>query len=166
MTIRRTGSGEPQTEERPRPRRKAIPDRLKLEVTLKQGGRCKACGEKLHELADTQFDHRPALINRNVAVDNLDYDPPQLDPNFIEALHVDCHDKRTNGPGGEKRITTAGSDKHIRDKTKALQEQQAEYRRNLLAKDRGEEPPKPKKPKYQWPKRKMESRNSFKDRRS
>lgn len=166
MTTKTTASDGPQTEERPRPKRKAIPDKTKLEVVIRQEGKCKACGNKLFELKDTRFDHRPALVNRNVALDNLDYDPPQLDPNFIEALHVDCHDKRTFGPGGEKRITVAGSDLHIRDKTRNLQQQQKEYRDRLLAKDRGEPSPKPKKPKYQWPKRKMESRNTFKDRRS
>lgn len=141
-------------DERPRPRRKAIPDRLKLEVTLKQGGRCKACGEKLHELADTQFDHRPALVNRNVNAEGSDYIPPQLDPEHIQALHVDCHRVRTSG----RPATTAGSDIHIRDKTKALQEQQAEFRRNLHAKGSGEPPPAAKKAKGRWPKRKMESR--------
>lgn len=152
------------TEDHPRPRRKTIPDRLKLEIVLRQDGKCKDCGKRLGELKDIQIDHRPSLINRNLSEDKSDYDPPQLDIEFLNALHIHCHDIRTNGIGGERRITTAGSDKHIRDKTKALQEQQAEYRRNLLAKDRGEEPPKPKKAKYQWPKRKMESR-PFGDRR-
>lgn len=151
-------------EERPRPRRKAIPDGVKLKVVVRQVGRCKDCNGKLAELECVEFDHRPAIINREVNEAWTDYVPAQLDPEYIFARCGDCHDKRTNGPGGEKRITTAGSDKHIRDKTKALQEQQAEFRRSLLAKDRGEEPPKPKKPKYQWPKRKMESR-PFGDRR-
>ncbi len=107
-----------------RPKRKSIPDRVKLQVVLQQDGRCPACGERLGALDTLNFDHRPAIINRPVNEDGTDYVPPQLDPEHIEAIHTKpCHDIRTNGPGGEKRITTAGSDKHIARKTKRLAEQ-------------------------------------------
>jgi hypothetical protein len=106
-----------------RPKRKAIPDRIKLEVVLRQDGRCTHCGERLGTLAVTQFDHRPSIINRDVNEDGTDYVPPQLDPEHIEAIHgVPCHRERTVGRGGEKRTTVAGSDIHIRDKTRRLVE--------------------------------------------
>lgn len=106
-----------------RPKRKAIPDAVKLRAVLRVEGRCRQCGERLGDLSGLQFDHRPAIINRPVNEDGTDYVPAQLDPEFIEPLHIDCHDIRTNGPGGEKRITTAGSDKHVAAKTKRLAEQ-------------------------------------------
>jgi 5-methylcytosine-specific restriction endonuclease McrA len=106
-----------------RPKRKAIPDRIKLEVVLRQDGRCPHCGERLGPLTGLNFDHRPAIINRDVNEDGTDYVPPQLDPEFIQAVHeVPCHRERTIGRGGEKRTTVAGSDIHIRDKTKRLVE--------------------------------------------
>jgi len=106
-----------------RPKRKAIPDAVKLRAVLRVEGRCLQCGERLGDLSGLQFDHRPALVNRPVNEAGTDYVPAQLDPEHIDPLHMKCHDTRTNGPGGEKRITTAGSDKHIRDKTRRLAEQ-------------------------------------------
>lgn len=106
-----------------RPRKKAIPDKVKLLSVLRHGGCCVDCHEKLQDVADVQFDHRPAVINRPVNEDGTDYVPAQLDPEFIYPRCISCHDKRTNGPGGEKRITTAGSDKHIAAKTRRLAEQ-------------------------------------------
>lgn len=106
-----------------RPKRKAIPDAVKLRAVLRVEGRCKQCGERLGDLSGLQFDHRPALVNRPVNEDGTDYVPAQLDAEYIEPLHLDCHDQRTNGPGGEKRITTAGSDKHVAAKTRRLAEQ-------------------------------------------
>lgn len=106
-----------------RPKRKAIPDRIKLEVVLRQDGRCPHCGERLGPLSGLNFDHRPAIINREVAEDGTDYVPPQLDPEHIQAVHeIPCHRERTIGRGGEKRTTVAGSDIHVRDKTKRLVE--------------------------------------------
>jgi hypothetical protein len=108
---------------RERPKRKAIPDRIKLQVVLRQDGRCPHCGERLGPLSGLNFDHRPAIINRPVNEDDTDYVPPQLDPEYIEAIHeLPCHRERTIGRGGEKRITTAGSDIGIRDKTRRLVE--------------------------------------------
>lgn len=106
-----------------RPKRKAIPDRIKLEVVLHQNGLCPHCGERLGALKDLNFDHRPAIINRDVNAAGTDYVPAQLDPEFIQAIHIlPCHRERTIGRGGEKRTTTAGSDIGIRDKTKRLVE--------------------------------------------
>jgi hypothetical protein len=41
--------------------RKAIPDKVKLEVVIRQHSICAACGEKLGKLVDTEFDHVPAV---------------------------------------------------------------------------------------------------------
>jgi hypothetical protein len=123
-----------------RPKRKAIPDRIKLEVVLRQDGRCPHCSEKLGPLKDLNFDHRPAIINRDVNEAGTDYLPAQLDPEFIQAIHVlPCHRERTIGRGGEKRTTTAGSDIGIRDKTKRLVEKrlarEAEVEKELNCED-------------------------------
>lgn len=149
-----------------RPRRKAIPDKIKLQVVLRQGGLCKHCGHKLEGLETVNFDHRPAIINRDVNEDRTDYLPAQLDPEYIEAIHISpCHDVRTNGPGGEKRITTAGSDKHTRDKNRRLAQEHQNFRALTQAKHASihegdfepaiDEPPRRRagKPKTKWPKR-------------
>ena len=104
-----------------RPKRKAISDRIKLQAVLAQDGLCAHCKQRLGKLTEIQFDHRPAIINRDVNEAGTDYVPAQLDPEFIQAVHaVPCHRERTIGRGGEKRTTVAGSDIHIRDKTKRL----------------------------------------------
>lgn len=75
-----------------------------------------------------------------------DYDPPQNDPDFIEALHTDCHQQRTTGrkPGAERTITTKGSDIYLKSKFARLE---------------GRTKPRPKQKipqrKNPWPKRKM-----------
>lgn len=143
-----------------RPRRKAVPDKLKLFLVLRQGARCADCGHKLVP-GEIQYDHRPALINRDVNEEGTDYVPAQLDPEYLQALHNDCHDVRTFGPGGEKRITTAGSDIGVRDKVTRLQEQQeriAETRRRILAPSDPEAGRPSPKPKYNWGKRPLRSR--------
>lgn len=123
-----------------RPKRKAIPDKVKLEAVLRSvernQGRCPHCKERLGDLTGLNFDHRPALINRDVNAAGTDYVPAQLDPEFIEPMHIDCHKVRTFGPGGEKRITTAGGDIHTRDKVDRLVEGREEFCRALLAKSK------------------------------
>lgn len=89
------------------------------------------------------LDHRPPLSERQFDTESDDTIPPANHPDYIEALTPKEHDKRTNGPGGEKRITTAGSDSNRRAKTRALTKQQEEFRRRLLAKDAGEPRPRP-----------------------
>lgn len=115
-----------------RPKRKQPPIKLKLEVVLAQNSLCKHCGERLGKLEEIHFDHRPALINREVNAEGTDYIPPQLDPEYLHAIHkTPCHKVRTAGPGGEKRITTAGSDIHTRDKTRRLRDKRLEREAEL-----------------------------------
>lgn len=82
----------------------------KLQIMVRQA-RCPLCGEKLGELADTEFDHEQALVNGGAD-----------DTDNLRAVHVECHKIKTHGPGGERRVTTAGSDRHIADKTDRLAE--------------------------------------------
>lgn len=138
-----------------RPKRKAIPDKVKLEVVLQQDGKCPICKERLGDLKGLNFDHRPAIINREVNEAGTDYIPPQLDPGHLQAVHADCHKSRTFGPGGEKRITTAGSDTHIRDKTRDLAAKHSEFISRILAKSSGDNSDNPSnsKPKSKFGKR-------------
>lgn len=132
--------------------RKAIPLKVKLQVLVRQA-RCGACGEKLGSVDDTRFDHRPALVARPWGAGAGDFDPPQLDPEHIEAIHVDCHLHRTVGRrrGASKTVTTRGSDVGEAARTKNIVAKQEEFRRRLLEK----EPGKSSRPPSRWPKRTM-----------
>ncbi len=85
-----------------RPKRKAIPDAVKLRAVLRVEGRCRQCGERLGDLSGLQFDHRPALVNDRSATTAPTTCPLSLTPSTSKPLHLKCHDTRTNGPGGEK----------------------------------------------------------------
>ena len=104
-----------------RPKRKAIPPKVKAAVREQQKDRCAECGEPLGK--HVEYDHRPAIIMRPVNVNGDDYFPPQNDPDCIDALHKLCHLKRTVGriPGAEKTITTKGSDAHLAAKFRKLE---------------------------------------------
>ena len=104
-----------------RPRRKAIPPAVKLEVFVRQGGRCAECHGTIED--GVEYDHRPAIIMRPVSAAGTDYDPPQNDPNFIEALHKACHLRRTVGRvvGAEKTVTIKGSDAWLAAKFRRLE---------------------------------------------
>jgi len=59
----------------------------------------------------------------------------------------------------EHRVKTATYDVPVHAKGKRITKREEEFRRRLLAKDRGEP-----KPRSRWPKRKMRSRNDLKQR--
>jgi len=100
-----------------RPHRKAITDRVKRIVLERQRNICDGCGVLMTTDDKKQFDHRPALEQREVNAKWTDYIPPQLDPKYIDALHVDCHLKRRGtGPGagggsplGDRGVQTRAS---------------------------------------------------------
>lgn len=100
-------------------KRPTMPKGVVARVFTAQGGRCKVSGDKLMP-GCTQYDHRPPLSERKFDTEAWDTIPRANDPAFIEALTTKAHDKRTNGPGGEKRITTYGSDAHARAKIRKL----------------------------------------------
>jgi hypothetical protein len=139
--------------EKPR-RRRAIPARVKLQVVIRQEGRCAACNEKLGKLEDTEFDHVPALWVREWNQEAQDTVPPANDPDALFAKHVDCHRAKSSGRRGEKTVTSHGSDAHAKGKVNRLTRQQEEFRSRILAKDAGE----PVRRKSRWPKRPMKGR--------
>lgn len=98
-------------------RRKAIPDRIKLLATLRE------MGLKIDEV---HFDHNPALELRGWDEERRDTIPGANDPEHIELMmirearrcnacgrEVKSHREKTFGRGGEKTITTKGSDAYL-----------------------------------------------------
>src|SRR6516164_8497229 len=57
---------------------------------LVRSARCPGCGEPLFDGADMQFDHRPPLEARRLNRTKTDFSPRQHDPDWIEAIHIDC----------------------------------------------------------------------------
>jgi hypothetical protein len=103
-------------------KRPPIPTRVKIDVIIRQEGKCKQTGDKLGTLKNTQFDHRPALFERQFDTVTNDTIPPANDPAFIEACTVAGHKVRTHGTGA----TTVGSDSHRRAKIKRFTEPKTE----------------------------------------
>lgn len=88
-----------------RPKRKQIPLAIKLLVWSRQRGRCALTGRRLASVYHCEWDHCPALALRPVAASGVDYDPPQLDPDYIMALAPDAHRAKTSEDMG--RISKA-----------------------------------------------------------
>jgi len=135
--------------------RPSIPTTVKLDVVIRQEGKCKACGERLGQLKDTQFDHVPALQLRIWCEEIKDTAPQANDPEFIEAKHKVCHLVKTTGRKGESKFSdTRDGDVPQIARTKRLAKKEEDFRRKLLAKATGEEPPATgAKRKKSWPKR-------------
>lgn len=128
-----------------KPKRKAIPDRVKLIAALRRMGLT---------IEEVEFDHNPALALRDLDPKTGDTIPPANDPAHIHMLLITEHRKKTFGPGGEKRITTAGSDVHAIAKVRRLTKAQEEARQRMLAKAPGEKPER----KSKWPSRPFSKR--------
>lgn len=134
-------------------KRPAIPIGVKLKVLMRQ-------------LAVTiNFDHRPALWERKFDTVANDTIPPANDPNFIEAMTVLDHDKRTHGPGGEKRITTAGSDSNRRAKVNRIGPAWSAFMSRISAKATGDKPVETPKRKQKIPSRPFRRGRKFNTRR-
>lgn len=131
-------------------KRKAIPDRVKLIATLRRFGL---------KIEDVQYDHNPALALRPINPHTGDTIPPANDPDFIDMLLIAEHKEKTFGRGGEKRITTADGDVGKIAKMDRVTAAQEDFRRRMLAKDQGEEPPKRK---SKWASRPFPSRKNAK----
>lgn len=122
-------------------RRKTIPLIVKLQVVLRELG---------YTIEEVDFDHFPALALRNWDEATNDTDPPANHPDFIRVLTKGAHKVKTFGPGGEKRITSAGGDIHAIAHERRATDKELAFRRRLLAKANGEP-----KPKSKWPPRKL-----------
>jgi 5-methylcytosine-specific restriction endonuclease McrA len=101
-----------------RPKRKAIPDKIKLAVFARQRGRCALTGKRLASIYACEWDHVPALATRPVGPSGRDYQPPQLSPDYIQALHPDAHKEKTGEDMGRiaksKRIRAHASEYETR----------------------------------------------------
>ena len=128
-------------------RRKAIPDRVKLIVTLRELGLT---------IAEVNFDHHPMLEMRPINEETGETIPPANDPDGIRLLMITDHKRKTFGPGGETRITTAGGDIHALAHTRRLTKDQEDFRRRLLAKEPGQ----PRQRTGKWPTRKFNNRST------
>lgn len=139
-----------------RPKRKAIPARVKDTIEARQRGLCACgCGELIGHYYwgaryATRYDHRPPLALRSVNADKTDFEPPQHSVCHIDALTPDCHDKRTFE--GRSGATSLGSDAHAIAKLR--RQTKPRKKRGPAMKSR----PFQKKPvghKHKWPTRKM-----------
>lgn len=136
--------------------RKPIPVLVKLDVVIRQDGKCKTCGERLGTLSNTQFDHVPAIQLRGWDDEARDTSPRSNDPDAIEAKHTDCHKAKTTGRKGESKLNAVNGDTTLIAKQRRLEKQEEEFRRRLLTKNDVDEPPEQTR-KYRWPKRPIRS---------
>ena len=129
-----------------RPKRKKIPLGVKLEACLKI--------MRSHLLLDEgsiEWDHCPALELRPLNAAGDDYEPPQLDPNYIQPLVRADHALKTNGPHHDH----SQGDKGKIAKVKRIQAKTWSEYRGLFRKIVDGVYPEQAKRKRQWPKRKF-----------
>lgn len=98
-------------------KRRGFTEKIKLQVLLNQDGRSKVSGERLGNIADVRFDHRPPLALRQFDTEAWDTIPPENDLAYIEAITIEEHRIRTIGT----KATTAGSDIHLIRKAQRIE---------------------------------------------
>lgn len=137
--------------------RKSIPVTVKLDAVIRSSGRCAACGERLGELADVDFDHRPPIQLRAWDPEANDTVPACNDPAFIVPLHKDCHKLRTTGRAGESDLSVHGGDQATIAKVRRLAKGHQDFQRRLMSRGEGDRAtsarPKRKIPSRPFPKR-------------
>jgi hypothetical protein len=121
----------------PIPRRK-VPLRTQLAAALDQLGL---------DPATAELDHTPALGLRAINAALGDYDPPQLDPQYLRWRGKAEHRIKTSGT----KATSAGSDIWKIAHGKRLSREHEEFCRRILRK----EPGRSARPASRWPKRPM-----------
>lgn len=97
---------------------------------------------------NVNYDHRPALQDRKFNKRTRKYTPDANDPRYIYPLLKGCHDRRTFGPGGEKRITTRGGDLGEKAHERAMSRKAVAHKAAMSQK----RPGKGRKPKTRYPK--------------
>ena len=103
--------------------RKYMPLKVKLEALLIHGAVYDADGRQVTDLTLIQWDHCPAVMQREYDALTNDTIPPVNDPRFIVPRAVEVHRKKT----AEKDIPEIA-------KTKRLSDEQRAFRGRLLAK--------------------------------
>jgi hypothetical protein len=131
-------------------RRKHIPLKAQLHAALLQ------LGFEPHEV---ELDHSPALVLRDWDAEAQDTVPAASDPRFLIWRPKAEHARKTFGPGGERRITSAGGDIHAAAHVRRLGRKEADFRARLLAKATGTEAPAPSRRKSTIPSRPFPNRN-------
>lgn len=120
-----------------RPKRKSIP--LGVKVLALERKLCEVMGcERI------EYDHRPGLEQRDVLPDGSDYDPPQLDPAFIDPV-----------PAGEHLERTI-ADTKARKKIRHNREANEEFCRRMAQKQPGQ----PRQKSRHWPSRPMNGKRN------
>lgn len=106
------------------------------------------CGRDFYCTSDAEFDHFEQLsLSKDDTQENL------------RGLCPRCHEIKTNGLGGLRRISTAGSDTGKRKKHRKLTRWQAEFEERVLNKPCGQK----REPTGKWPKRTLRSRKGKRD---
>jgi hypothetical protein len=88
-----------------------------------------------------EWDHNPALVWRPVNRKGDDLTPAMNDPHFIRPLRKEPHKLKTFGPGGEKRITTRGSDVAEPRRLDKISAKHIEFRKRLSKPGKAKKPP-------------------------
>lgn len=129
-----------------RPKRRAIPVRIKRQIIAGQKVCPCGCGLELTIGLPTHWDHEPALRLRNVNRRRTDYIPKQHDRRYIVGRCVPSHKVKTHGTGA----TTAGTD---------IGKISKERRRSRKPRFKRPIPSRPmQSSKTRWPKQKLQSR--------
>lgn len=116
--------------DRPAEPRRAVPMRVQRDLALQLAADLmRKLGMVPVDVAvEFELDHTPALCLREINPTTGEHIPHQHDPSYLIWRTKEAHAVKTHGPGGEKRITTAGSDRHARRKADRLAEADAEHR--------------------------------------
>lgn len=108
--------------------RPTVPDRIALEAAIFHGQVICGCGcGAVIRPGEMEREHDPALELRSYDPVTRMYTPHANDPTYIKLWRKSCHDTKTNGPGGERRITTKGSDNHTARRIARLAEKHTRH---------------------------------------